>query len=211
MPVSQGDRQQNLSAFMTAKSDPDNYGKLQAFVLPRGGQIDGPALINSRIQSTAEIAQELTLLNREGSRVQQGNVLVIPIRNSLLYIRPIYVEATRNPVPELRKVVVVYGRRAVMGNSLQEALTKLFGSAPPTLETPTAPAPGDQPAAAPDVNALLDQAAAAFREAEEALRNGDLAGYQAKVRQAQSLVDQAAAASEGQSTTTTTRPPPASA
>lgn len=211
VPVSQGDRQQNLSAFMTAKSDPDDYGKLQAFILPRGRQIDGPALINSRIQSTAEIAQELTLLNREGSRVQQGNVLVIPIRNSLLYIRPIYVEATRNPVPELRKVVVVYGRRAVMGNSLQEALTKLFGAAPPTLETPTAPGPGGQPAVAPDVSALLDQAAAAFREAEEALRNGDLAGYQAKVKQAQTLVDQAAAASDGQSTTTTTRPPPASA
>ena len=208
VPVSQGDRQQNLSAFMTAKSDPDNYGRLQAFVLPRGGQIDGPALINSRILSTAEITQELTLLNREGSRVQQGNVLVIPIRNSLLYIRPIYVEATRNPVPELRKVVVVYGRKAVMGNTLQEALVKLFGAAPPTLEQGpgTTPPTGGTPPAA-DVASLLQQAADAFKAADDALRAGDLAGYQAKVKQAQQLVERAAqASSQAPATTTTTRP-----
>jgi uncharacterized membrane protein (UPF0182 family) len=212
VPVSQGDRQQNLSAFMTAKSDPDNYGRLQAFVLPRGGQIDGPALINSRILSTAEITQELTLLNREGSRVQQGNVLVIPIRNSLLYIRPIYVEATRNPVPELRKVVVVYGRKAVMGNTLQEALVKLFGAAPPTLEQgPGTPPAGGGAPAAPNVNELLRQAAEAFKAADEALRAGDLAGYQAKVKQAQQFVDQAAQASSQTATTTTTTRPAASA
>ena len=193
-----GDRQQNLTAFMTAKSDPDEYGKLKAFVMPRGVQIDGPALSNARIQSTTAIAEQLTLLNREGSRVQQGNVLVIPIGNSLLYVRPIYVEAQANPLPELRKVVVVYGKRASMGDTLQQALTGLFGSAPPTLEAgpeqPSEPTMPTTPTPSADVQALLDRAAVAFAEADAALRAGDLAGYQAKVREAQSLVEQAAAA-----------------
>ena len=206
VPVSQNDRQQNLSAFMTAKSDPGEYGKLQVFVMPRGGQIDGPTLVNNRIQSTTDISREISLLNTQNSRVQQGNVLVIPIKNSLLYIRPLYVQSNvENPLPELRKVVVVYGKRAVMGNTLQQALEQIFGAAPPTLETPT---PGE-PAAPPvtDVNQLLAQASAAFQAADEALRAGDLARYQAKVKEAQALVQRAAEASGGQSTTTTTRPP----
>jgi uncharacterized membrane protein (UPF0182 family) len=213
VPVSQGDKQQNLSAFMTAKSDPDSYGKLQAFVLPRGVQIDGPALINSRILSDPAITQQLTLLNREGSRVQQGNVLVIPIKNSLLYIRPIYVEATSNPLPELRKVVVVYGKRAIMEDTLQAALAKLFGAAPPTLEqqpvTGGAPVPTGPAGPPPDVKALLDRAAAAFKAADDSLKAGDLAGYQAHVKEAQSYVDQASRAAAQSSapanTTTTTR------
>jgi uncharacterized membrane protein (UPF0182 family) len=207
VPVSSGDKQQNLSAFMTAKSDPGEYGKLQAFVMPRGGQIDGPALINSRIQSTTAISREITLLNTNNSRVLQGNVLVIPIKNSLLYIRPLYVASNQaNPLPELRKVVVVFGKKAAMGDTLQQALAQLFGDAPPTLEAgPTTPAPGT-PAPSADVQALLDQAAAAFDQADAALRAGDLAGYQAKVKEAQALVARAAEASKGQSTTTTTRP-----
>jgi uncharacterized membrane protein (UPF0182 family) len=206
VPVSSGDKQQNLSAFMTAKSDPGEYGKIQAFVMPRGGQIDGPALINSRIQSTTAISREITLLNTNNSRVLQGNVLVIPIKNSLLYIRPLYVASNQNnPLPELRKVVVVFGKKAAMGDTLQQALAQLFGDAPPTLEEgPSAPTTPGAPAA--DVQALLDQAAAAFNAADAALKNGDLAGYQAKVKEAQALVARAAEASKGQSTTTTTRP-----
>jgi uncharacterized membrane protein (UPF0182 family) len=208
-----GDRQQNLTAFMTAKSDPDEYGRLQVFVMPRGTQIDGPALVNSRILSTAEISREISLLDQRGSQVQQGNVLVIPIGNSLLYIRPIYVVS--NDLPELRKVVVVYGRQARMGNTLQEALAGLFGAAPPTLEAgPDTPGGGPAPTPSADVQALLDRAAAAFAAAEEALRAGDLAGYQAKVREAQGLVQQAAAANRDASappSTTSTTAPAASA
>ncbi|MEY2476655.1 MAG: uncharacterized protein QOG87_1970 [Actinomycetota bacterium] len=210
VPVSSGDKQQNLSAFMTAKSDPAEYGKLQVFVMPRGEQIDGPTLVNSRIQSTTAISREISLLNTENSRVMQGNVLVVPIKNSLLYIRPLYVQSNvANPLPELRKVVVVFGKRAVMGDTLQQALQQLFGDAPPTLEqqpgAPT-PTPGAAPVA-PNVQSLLQQAADAFKAADDALRAGDLAGYQAKVKQAQALVEQAAQASgQTASTTTTTRP-----
>jgi uncharacterized membrane protein (UPF0182 family) len=195
---------------MTAKSDPDEYGKLQAFVMPRGVQIDGPALVNARILSTSAISREISLLNTEGSRVQQGNVLVIPIENSLLYIRPLYVES--NDLPELRKVIVVYGRRAIMGDSLEQALAGLFGASSTGGIPPSTPPPsGGEATPSPTVKSLLDEAARAFDAAEAALRNGDLAGYQLKVREAQSLVRQAAEANNSATATTTTTQPPASA
>jgi uncharacterized membrane protein (UPF0182 family) len=209
VPVSQGDKQQNLTAFMTAKSDPADYGKLQNFVMPRGAQIDGPALIDSRISSNEAISKEISLLGQGGSTVEQGNLLVIPIKTSLLYVRPLYVQSDTNPLPELRKVIVVYANQAAMGDTLQDALTQLFGAAPATLEQ-KAPTGGQQPTTTgPTLNAsvsqLLAQAAQDFADADTALKNGDLATYQAKIKDAQSKVDQARQQSNP-STTPTTAP-----
>ena len=198
VPSSTGDTQQNLTAFMTAKSDPEDYGELQAFVMPRGVQIDGPALVDARIAADAEISREITLLNQQGSQVLLANVQVIPIGNSLLYVRPLYVQSARNPLPEFKKAIVVFGNRAVMRDSLQAALTTLFGDAPETLEQPRpgeAPAapgpeagPGQAPPAAPAAPApggttrqLLDQAQTAYDAAQTALRNGNLAEYQRQI------------------------------
>jgi uncharacterized membrane protein (UPF0182 family) len=123
----------------------------------------------------------------------------------------LYVQSNvTNPLPELRKVVVVYGKKAVMGDTLQQALEKLFGAAPATLEQApggtSEPPSNGQPAAAPDVSSLLQQAAAEFKAADDALRAGDLAAYQAHVKQAQQYVSQAAEVSGQGATTTTTRP-----
>ncbi|MDP8974947.1 MAG: UPF0182 family protein [Actinomycetota bacterium] len=185
-------RQQNLTAFMTAKSDPEDYGKLQAFVMPRGVQIDGPAIVDARTSADAEISREITLLNQQGSEVLLGNVLVIPVENSLLYIRPLYVQSKRNPLPEFKKAIVVFGEKAVMRDSLQDALAAVFGDAPATLEqsapgqTPAAPgapaAPG-RPAGGPpaDIAQLLSEAQAAYDAAQVALRSGNLAEYQRQI------------------------------
>ncbi len=217
--ASAGDKQQNLTAFMTAKSDPENYGTLQVFEMPRGSQVDGPALIDSRINADETISKELSLLDTRGSQVLKGNVLVVPVENSILYIRPLYVQSeNRNTaLPELKKVIVVYGNQSVqMGNTLQEALTKLFGAAPPTLEqggaaplapVPGAPAPGaPTPPAGPALDSsarqLLDRAQAAYDAAQAALRNGDLAEYQRQIGVVGDLVRQAREASAG-------APPPA--
>lgn len=216
VPVSAGDKQQNLSAFMTAKSDPADYGKLQVFVTPRGRQIDGPPLVNARINASSAISKEISLLNQSGSAVRLGNVLVIPIQQSLLYVRPLYVQAAQNPVPQLRKVIVVYGERAEMGDTLQEALTAVFGGAPQTLEANAgapSPTPGGQTGPAPaaaTVADLLAQAQTAFADADAALKVGDLAAFQAKYRQGVELVNKAKTAS-GTNTTTTTTAPPSSA
>ena len=185
--ASEADKQQNLTAFMTAKSDPGSYGVLEVFELPRGDQIDGPSLIDSRIKANAAITSEITLLDQRGSQALQGNILVLPINNSILYVRPLYVQSENNPLPELKRVIVVFADRAEMAATLQEALVKVFGAAPETLEKApvTASPPGAGPTAttttSPGLQALIDQAQAAFDEAQAALRNGDLAGYQRKM------------------------------
>jgi len=220
VPRSQGDRQQNLSAFMVAKSDPDEYGKLKAFVMPRGEQIDGPALVDARAAADTEISREITFLNQQGSEVKLGNVQVIPIETSLLYVRPLYVQSSRNPLPEFKRAIVVFGNKAVIGNTLAEALTKIFGDAPETLEeapgaTPPTTVPGQTtpPGGTGDtasVQRLLAEAQGAYDAAQTALKGGDLAEYQKqinlvgdKVKQAQQAAGTAVPAS---STTTTSGP-----
>ena len=208
VPASSTDKQRNLTAFMVAKSDPGSYGQLEAYVMPPGQQIDGPALVDARIAAEPTISQAISLLNKEGSRVLLGNVLVLPIKQSLLYIRPLYVTSQSNSLPELKRVIVVYARKAAMADTLQQALTDLFGGAPPTQEAkggqPAAPAVTDQ-----TVAQLLDKADQAFTDAETALRQGDLAGYQQKQREGEGYVrdarDRSKSGGAGGTTTTTAK------
>ncbi|MGH9155975.1 MAG: UPF0182 family protein [Acidimicrobiales bacterium] len=223
VPRSNQDRQQNLTAFMTAKSDPGEYGKLQAFVMPRGEQIDGPSLVDARVAADADISREITLLDQRGSAVRLGNIQVIPIENSLLYVRPLYVQSVRNPLPEFKKAIVVFGNQVEMRDTLQEALVAIFGDAPATQEQPrpgegAPPDPGSPsaPGAPPDpsvsaaVAQLLTDAQAAYDAAQSALRAGDLAEYQ---RQINIVGERLAAARRASGSTpapaspTTTAPP----
>jgi len=224
VPASARDeRQQNLTAFMTAKSDPEDYGKLQAFVMPRGTQIDGPAIVDARTSADADISREITLLNQQGSEVLLGNVLVIPVENSLLYIRPLYVQSKRNPLPELKKVIVVFGEKAVMRDSLQQSLTAVFGNAPATLEQSTAgaapappPAPGAPAAPTPpaagapaSTEQLLNDAMAAYDAAQAALRSGNLAEYQRQITVVGDLIGRVRQAQGAGGDTGSSPPPPA--
>ena len=213
---------------MVAKSDPGNYGQLEAFVMPRTRQVDGPAIVNARINQQPEVSQQITLLNTSGSKVRLGNLLLIPIEQSLLYIRPLYVEAEGTPLPQLKKVIVVYGDKVVIKDSLREAISTIFpGSNPTTLEqqgldracrlVQAAPSRllrvgSRPPPVLTSVNDLLTEATARFTAAEEALKAGDLAAYQRATNDAKDLVrraSEAARATAGTpapSTTTTTRP-----
>jgi uncharacterized protein len=226
VPRSRDDSVKVLSAFMVAKSDPLNYGQLEAFVMPRSRQVDGPAIVNARINQQPEVSQQITLLNTAGSRVRLGNLLLIPIEQSLLYIRPLYVEAEGTPVPQLKKVIVVYGDRVVIRDSLREAITSIFpGSSPATLEqqgtgvtappTTLAPPPGGgatpPPQSLTNLNDLLIEATSRFNAAEEALKAGDLSGYQKATNEAKELVRRASDAARTTAgttpaTTPTTRP-----
>ncbi len=222
VPLSRDDSRKELMAFMVAKSDPENYGQLQTFVMPRQQQIDGPALVNARINQEPDISREITLLGdpQRGSRVTLGNMLMIPINQSLIYVQPLYVSSSTTPLPQLKKVIVVYADKVVMRDSLEQALTEVFGSAPPTLEqTPTgdqppppdpaAPpgAPPAPPAATGTAQNLLTQAADHYQAAETALKAGDLAAYQRENNTARELVNQAASAL-GATVPATTVPPP---
>jgi uncharacterized membrane protein (UPF0182 family) len=145
VPVSPSDKQQNLTAFMVAKGDPQNYGTLEAFVTPPGQLIDGPALVNSAINANSDIAKEETLLNQQGSQVKLGNVITVPINQSLIYVQPLYVQAQSNPVPRLADVIVVYHGQAVHGGTLNAAICQLpFGALYCTLPGGDAPPPSQQ-------------------------------------------------------------------
>ncbi len=116
----------NLIAWLAARSDGDNYGKLLLYEFPKQRLVYGTEQIEARINQDPEISQQISLWNRQGSRVIQGNLLVIPIKESLLYVEPIYLEATTNKLPTLVRVIVAYENKIVMAESLDEALKAIF-------------------------------------------------------------------------------------
>jgi uncharacterized protein len=116
----------NLIAWLAARSDGDNYGKLLLYTFPKERLIYGTEQIEARINQDPVISQQISLWNRQGSRAIQGNLLVIPIEQSLLYVEPIYLEATQNSLPTLVRVVVAYENRIVMAQTLEQALQGIF-------------------------------------------------------------------------------------
>jgi uncharacterized protein len=132
----------NSIAWLAARSDGDNYGKLSLYTFPKQRLIYGPEQIEARINQDPVISQQISLWNRQGSRVIQGNLLIVPIEQSLLYVEPIYLEATQNQLPTLVRVIVAYENRIVMAQTLQQALTAIFRVAtptPPAIVRPVAP------------------------------------------------------------------------
>jgi len=200
---------------MTASSDPGNYGQLSAFEMPQGESVLGPVQIDNRIKSTPAVSQQLTLLNQQGSTVIQGSLQLIPVGNSILYIRPFYVQAAgSSSYPQFRFVVVAYaGQDPVLASTVNDGLAQLFGQAPSTplpgggAPTPATPA---TPPAGGNVQDLLNQAAAKYQQAQDALRGGDLGTYQQLINQVGDLINRAQQAAGGggggASTTTTTAP-----
>ena len=186
----------NMVSFLVAKSDFDQYGDLIDFELPRDSFIDGPGQVGARINQTPEISQEFTLLDQQGSEVLKGNMLVVPIEESILYVQPIYIAARTTSgesgssvaLPEFKRVVVVFGDRIAMRDTLAQALAAVFGDAP-VVDDPDDPDLPDDVTEA--VAQLLARADAAFTRAETALRAGDLGTYQEEVEEAQRLVAQA--------------------
>ena len=116
----------NLIAWLAARSDGDNYGKLLLYTFPKERLVYGTEQIEARINQDPVISQQISLWNRQGSRAIQGNLLVIPIEQSLLYVEPIYLEATQNSLPTLVRVVVAYENRIVMAQTLEQALQAIF-------------------------------------------------------------------------------------
>ena len=134
VPVSSRDTRKELTAFIVAKSDPHNYGELVLYRTP-GGNVDGPALINARTQSDPGISRIITLLDQQGSSVTFGDMILVPVEDSILYIRSLYVEAESTQVPELQQVVAVLGDSVVMCSTIEESLQALFD--PGLVASPT--------------------------------------------------------------------------
>jgi hypothetical protein len=203
-------RRQNLSAFISASSDPDTYGQIQVLRLPGNTPFRGPQQVQQSFNTNDEVARDLTLFNSEDSQAVFGNLLTLPIgANGLLYVQPLYVEGTgENSFPLLRKVLVAYGAQVGYANTLSEALDQVFGagagdtatdsddagttpdeqeSPTPTTPAPTTPADPSAPPAdgggTPGVDQALTDVDAALQRLEDAQRNGDFAA------QGQALAD----------------------
>ncbi len=117
----------NLAAWMVARNDGDEYGKLRVYRLSRQSLVYGPKQIENRINQDTEISRQVSLWDQRGSKVIRGDLLVIPIEKSLLYVQPLYLQAEGGRIPELKRVVVAQQNQVVMGETLDDALALLFG------------------------------------------------------------------------------------
>tara|TARA_Y100000034_G_C6886507_1_gene407109 strand:- start:1623 stop:2312 length:690 start_codon:yes stop_codon:yes gene_type:complete len=122
-------KKDNMISWMAARSDGNNYGKLILYKFPKDKLIFGPLQIEAKIDQDSEISQQLTLWSQQGSRVTRGNLLVIPIGDSILYIEPLYIQAETGQLPELKRVLVSDGVKVVMEETLTKAIDALFGKA----------------------------------------------------------------------------------
>lgn len=164
----------NMVSWIAVRAGPSNYGELIDFRFPKGEQVDGVGQVHARINADPIISQAITLLSQRGSNVVFGNLLVIPIEGSLLYLQPLLVQAERNAIPELKRVILATGTRVVMGSSLDEALDLLLGGGKlPPGEIPDGLVP---PQSSVGVEAARE-ALQHLQAAEEAARIGDWATY----------------------------------
>jgi hypothetical protein len=148
VPFSQQDTQPVLTAFLVAGSDPDNYGQLTSYETPPTEQVDGPQLVAGTIGSDDVVRDQAQRLCQSGSsRCRYGNLVLVPIEDSLLYVQPFYIVSEQNPVPLLRQVIVAYGGEVAVGDSLREALENLpdFGQVPETLDDTGEPPDDGEP------------------------------------------------------------------
>jgi len=171
----------NLSAWMVARNDGEQYGKLVVYRFPKDKLVFGPKQIIGRISQDAQISQQISLWDQGGSEVIQGPLLVIPIEESLVYVRPLYLKAATGKIPELKRVIVAYENKIAMEETLEAGLAKIFGTAEgkvkPSGETPAPSASTDG-----SKEGLLQQASQAYEAAIRAQREGDWGRYGEEIK-----------------------------
>src|SRR3989338_7743369 len=167
----------NLSASMIARNDGDSYGKLIVYRFPKDKLIYGPKQVIGRINQDAEVSRQISLWDQRGSQVIQGPLLVIPIEESLLYVRPLSLKADTGKIPELKRVIIAYENKIVMEETLEAGLARLFGSGIGQQVKPgSVTAPPVVPIDASKEN-LVKQAAEAYDVATRAQKEGDWGRY----------------------------------
>ncbi|MBI5869364.1 MAG: UPF0182 family protein [Actinobacteria bacterium] len=195
LPFSPNNRD-NMIAWMAAKSDPGTYGERLVYKFPKDKLIYGPTQIQARFNQDPTISGQITLWNQSGSQVSYGNLLVIPINDSLIYVEPLYLKAANGQIPELKRVLVSYGGRVAMEEDLSKALQKIFATPFTGLpeKTPSGGAPGTStgtttggtttpaPETTQTVKQLADSAMDHYNKAVQAQRAGDWAAYGSEIK-----------------------------
>jgi len=187
-------KKENMIAWMAARCDAPNYGKMVVYNFPKQKLVYGPQQIEARIDQEAEISKQLTLWNQGGSTVIRGSLLVIPIEKSIVYIQPLYLSAAQEGgrLPELKRVIVAYGNTIAMEDNLELALARIFGGA---AEKQQAVAPGAAlptttatPGPSFNMDAAIKEASDAYERAQQALRSGNWAAYGEEMKKLESAL-----------------------
>jgi hypothetical protein len=190
-------RKDNLAAWLVARSDGSHYGHLLVFQFPKQKVVFGPRQIVARINQDQVISPQITLWNQQGSEVIQGTLLVIPIEESLLYIRPLYLRSAGGKIPELKRVIVAYQNQIVMEPTLGQAIEKIFR--PGVVIRPPEDLPLDDAGGSAaqttltgneSVEALADLARQHYDRALQAQREGNWAVYGDEIKQVGAILGQ---------------------
>lgn len=186
----------NLIGWIAGRSDGANYGTSVVYDFPKTRLVDGPMQIEARIDQNAQLSGQLSLWNQQGSHVRRGTLLVIPCGKALIYAEPIYLQAERSPMPELRLVVLALQDKLAYGSTFEAALQSLFAGAPsslnsaPAQETSAASASQAGKAGPPDVNTLISGAARDLSDYQRLTAQGKLAEAGQKLEQLKQKLDQ---------------------
>jgi hypothetical protein len=191
LPFTPG-RKDNLSAWMVARSDGENYGKLVVYRFPKQKLVYGPRQIVARINQEAEISRQISLWDQRGSQVIQGNLLIIPMEEALLYVRPLYLRAESGKIPELKRVIVAYENNIAMEPTLEEAIARIFkGDISEGIlsedfmeEGQTSPKAGTKVESVNRIHQLRN----AFDRAIQAQRQGDWARYGEELKNLEAIL-----------------------
>jgi uncharacterized membrane protein (UPF0182 family) len=179
---------------MAGRSDGENYGKPVVYNFPKSRVIDGPVQIEARIDQHPQLSAQFTLWNQQGSRVVRGHLLVIPIGRSLIFVEPVYLQAQRSPMPELRLVVLATQEKLGYGQTFAEAANSLFGEAAKEVEAPEAgPAPTQPtPSTTPgqDLQQLVNRAIQEFDDYQRLTSQGKLGEAGQKLEQHKRTLDE---------------------
>jgi len=178
-------RKDNMIALMTAKCDPEDYGKILVYVFPKKKLVFGPLQIEARIDQDPDISSLLTLWGQKGSKVLRGDLLVIPINQSILYVEPIYLEAENAKMPELKQVIVAVGDNIVMEDNLDDALANIFKGKVRKIQ-----AEGITETVADEtINSLITQALNHYNRSQEMMRQGDWTKYGEEIKKLKDILE----------------------
>jgi uncharacterized membrane protein (UPF0182 family) len=196
----------NMIAWLGAQSDPPDYGKAVSFEFPSSLSVYGPAQVEAAINQDPAISAQRTLWGQQGSTVVFGNLLTVPIADSLLYVQPLYLQSSETKLPQIQRIIVFYRspsatpnlpsgqqQNVVMAQTLDEALAQIFGGAGTQPGTGTTPPPSTGPTN-PAVAQLIAQATAKYADAQAALRAGDLATFAQRIQELGKILTQIQAA-----------------
>lgn len=190
---------QNAIGWLAGRSDEPHRGQLHAFLFPKERLVYGPFQIEARINQDPEISAQFALWNQGGSQVIRGNLLMVPIGDSFLYVEPIYLRSAAGRLPELKRVVIAAGDRIAMEPTIGQSLARIFGTPPPGAAAGARPTPPPAPPSdGTAMGALPLQIREAYQRAVERQRQGDWAGYGQALQELERLLDQLVALSQQQ-------------